>query len=103
MRVVCNGVAKVKIKTTGEVIEITPDQLHWVSAREGEHENGSEIRHSAIVDVKNDAGDHHGQVTWSIWESTAGRETHKGHAAHGVEVEEDFDFRLEHEPGQSAA
>lgn len=98
MRVVCNGVAKVRIIGSGEIVEVQADMLVWRADGEGEGPMGARLCHSAVVDIESESGENAGQVTWSLWEYPVGVEEHKGNAAvGGVDVIEEFDFCLEHE------
>jgi hypothetical protein len=47
MQVEAKGIAKFKVKETGEIVEVGADELDWDCEGDGERQMGSEFVHTA--------------------------------------------------------
>jgi hypothetical protein len=93
MNVYCNGMARVKNKSTGAIFDIENDELEWNVVSADERQMGPETCFQATVEHPD-----LGTLSWSLWEYPQGIENYRESNVGGHEVVEDFHYGLEHAP-----
>jgi len=98
MIVRCTGTAKFKVRATGEIFQVKPEDLDWEIDGGDERPMGAELTHQAeFTHSSKDAQEY--DVTWRIWEYPEGAENDKETEPDGrLDLIENFDFFLEHTP-----
>ena len=71
MHVEANGTAKFEVKDTGEIVEVSANELEWGCEGNGERQMGSELVHTAEFEIAGHI------VAWRVWEYPVGSENHK--------------------------
>lgn len=97
MRVECSGQAVFRIRTTGELVTVTADELDW--QEEGyERPMGVEVVHSADVEI--DLGATNSIITWTLREYPQGAPGNYATEfdASRLELVQNLNFRLAHVP-----
>jgi hypothetical protein len=94
MNVYCRGTAKIAHKETGETFKIEHDELDWQCVESHERAMGQEKHYQAEVDHAT-----LGPLSWSLWEYPKGVQNLRETNSNDHTVIEDFDYGLEHEPG----
>ena len=88
----CTGIAKLTIPETGEVFEVSSDDLDWESeCSDPDRGMGPEFHHSATTIFDSEQGDYQIEVTWNIWEYPIGAINLTSPDIQGGEVLKDFD------------
>lgn len=99
MIVECTGEAKFRLKESGEIFSVTPDQLDWDSEGVGERGMGTEVRHWSTVEFQSSITGKVYKVTWQLWEYPEGVEKlKKTEEDEALECFSDFRYCLVHEP-----
>ncbi|MEB3181372.1 MAG: HEPN domain-containing protein [Nostocaceae cyanobacterium] len=95
----CAGIAKLTIPETGEVFEVSPDDLDWESyCADSDRGMGAELHHYATVVFESEQEDYQVEATWNIWEYPIGAINYTNTEVEGGELLQDFDFyQLPHE------
>jgi len=94
MSIECNGIAKIRIDSTSDIVEILPDALAWENEVVDVRGMGAETRHWAMLDLPCPKSGGLA-ITWQLWEYPAGAVNHKGvEASDGLTVVQDFDYCL---------
>jgi hypothetical protein len=93
MHVEAEGIAKFEVKETGEIVEVSADELDWDCEVDGEGPMGPEFEHTAEFEVAGYT------VTWRIWEYPEGAENNKAtECPSGLIMLQDISYHLEHDP-----
>jgi hypothetical protein len=95
----CTGIAKLTILETGEVFEVSPDDLDWNSeCSDPDRGMGAELHHCATIIFESEQGDYQVEATWNIWEYPVGVINHTSIEVEGGEPLQDFDsYQLPYE------
>ncbi|WP_291983856.1 hypothetical protein [Candidatus Accumulibacter sp. ACC005] len=93
MQIYCNGVARIRDRTSGSIYEIESHELDWDTVGGDERQMGTEFHHEASVEHPE-----LGMLTWSLWEYPQGVENYHQTDIRDHELIEDFDYGLEHVP-----
>jgi hypothetical protein len=95
----CVGIAKLTIPETGEVFEVSSEDLDWESeCSDPDRGMGAELHHSATISFESEQGDYQVEATWNIWEYPVGAINHTDVEVEGGELLQDFDdYQLPHE------
>lgn len=95
----CTGIAKLIIPETGEVFEVSSDDLDWDSdCSDPDRGMGAELLHYATITFESEQGNYQVEATWNIWEYPIGAINHIDTEVEGGELLQDFDdFQLPHE------
>lgn len=93
MQVYCDGIARIRDRTTGSIYEIKSHELEWDQVGADERRMGQEIRYEALVEHPELE-----MLTWSLWEYPQGIENHHQTDIGDHELIEDFDYGLQHVP-----
>jgi len=91
MKVYCNGNARIRHNTTGQVYEIEGDELDWDAVDGDERQMGPEIHYEATIEHPE-----LGELTWGLWEYPVGIENNHETNAGPHHIIADFDYGLEH-------
>ncbi len=93
MHVEAKGIAKFEVKETGEIVQVSADELDWDCEGDGERQMGPEFVHTAEFEVAGHT------VTWRIWEYPEGAENHKETECPPSLIKlQDISYHLEHDP-----
>ena len=92
MHVYCNGTARIRHRSSGEIHEIDSDLLDWDVVCSDERQMGPELHHEAVIEHPE-----LGKLSWGLWEYPEGVENHQETNAGPHHVVEDFDYGLEHD------
>ena len=94
--VICTGIAKLKIPETGEIFEVSPDDLDWESdCSDPDREMGPELHHYATIILESEQGNYQVEATWEVWEYPIGAIEITETEVEGGEIMQDFDdFQL---------
>ncbi len=99
MKVICKGIAKLKITETGEIININSQDVDWEQDGGDERSMGAESRYVADYEFSSSETKQSYQVSWQLWEYPEGVENFdKTEISEGIEVLQDFEYGLVHEP-----
>lgn len=99
MFVDCTGEAKLRVRETGEVFTVVPEELDWDSEGVGEGSMGGEVRHWATVEFLSPKTGKTYTATWQLWEYPEGvQDNQESDFGQGLECLNDFDYQLTHEP-----
>ena len=99
MFVDCTGEAKLRVRETGEVFTVVPEDLDWDSEGVGEGGMGREVRHWATVEFESIQTGKTYSATWQLWEYPEGVKDHQeSDFDQALECIDDFEFQLAHEP-----
>ncbi len=91
MTIRCSGKAKILIPETGEVLEVSPDDLEWeIGDDSEERQMGAEIHYYSSVYLKSEEG-HCVEAEWDVWEYPIGDIECANVQVQGGELIEDFD------------
>lgn len=90
MQVYCNGLARIRHKTTGIIYELKSEKLDWDQVDADERAMGSELRYEAALEHPE-----LGLLVWSLWEYPIGIENYHETNAGGHKIIEDFNYGLE--------
>lgn len=95
----CTGIAKLTIPETGEVFEVSPDDLDWDSeCSDRDRGMGAELHHYATIVFESEQGDYQVEATWNIWEYPVGAVNYTNTEIEGGELLQDFGgYQLPHE------
>ena len=86
------GIAKLKITETGEVFDVSSDDLDWESyLSDSDRGMGNEFHHCATVAFDSEQGNYRVEVTWNIWEYPAGILNYTDTEIEDGELLQDFD------------
>jgi hypothetical protein len=92
MKVYCRGVARIRDKATGEILEIGREELDWDAVGGDERQMGPAINYQAVLEHPE-----LGTLKWSLWEYPVGVENYRDADVGEHELIGDFDYGLEHE------
>ncbi|MBG1266959.1 hypothetical protein [Nostoc sp. WHI] len=84
----CKGTAKVQNNETGEIFNITSDDLEWETEVEDERPMGAELHHSATFYFDG------GEITWDLYEYPIGTIELVQKEIDGAVLLQDFNFSL---------
>lgn len=100
MYAVCTGKAEFRVKETGEILVVTPQQLDWEIEGVGERNMGGELRHWATVELQSSQMGKTYSVTWQLWEYPEGVQNNQESDFDPAILEclTDFEYSLAHEP-----
>lgn len=99
MYAVCSGEAAFRVKETGEILTVTPEQLDWESEGVGEGGMGGKLRHWAIVELQSSQTGKTYTLTWQLWEYPEGvQDDQESDFDPALECLTDFEYGLAHEP-----
>lgn len=99
MKVICTGFAKLKITETDEIININSQDVDWEQDEGDERSMGPESRYVADYEFSSSETGQSYQVSWQLWEYPEGVENFdKTEISEGIEVLQDFEYGLVHEP-----
>jgi soluble cytochrome b562 len=88
----CEGMAKLTIPETGEVFEVSPDDLDWYSdCSDSDRGMGAELHHYATITFESKQGSYQVEATWNIWEYPIGSINYTNTEVEGGELLQDFD------------
>ncbi|MEC4988441.1 MAG: hypothetical protein SAJ37_06795 [Oscillatoria sp. PMC 1068.18] len=95
----CTGIAKLTIPETGEVFEVSSDDLEWDSeCSDPDRGMGAELHHYATIIFESEQGDYQVEATFNIWEYPIGAVNYTNTEVEGGELLQDFDgYQLPHE------
>ncbi|MDB9375459.1 hypothetical protein [Nodularia sphaerocarpa] len=95
----CTGIAELTILETGEVFEVSPDDLDWDSyCSDSDRGMGAELHHYATITFESEQGDYGVEATWNIWEYPIGIINYTKTEVEGGKLLQDFDgYQLPHE------
>ncbi len=72
MHVYCNGTARIRHRSSGEIHEIDSDLLDWDVVCSDERQMGPELHHEAVIEHPELE-----QLSWGLWEYPEGVENHQ--------------------------
>ncbi len=95
----CTGIAKLIIPETGEVFEVSPDDLDWDSGSSDEERGmGMEYHHYATITFESKQRDCRIEATWNIWEYPVGVINRTKPEVEGGKLLQNFDnYQLPHQ------
>jgi hypothetical protein len=91
MTIFCSGKAKLLIPETGEIIEVSPDDLEWEIGNDSEERSmGEEIHYYSSVCLESKQGCRI-EAEWDVWEYPIGTIERADVEVKGAELLKDFD------------
>jgi len=98
MRPECSGRAVFKIRASGKLVTILPDELDWQDEVEEGSESGMGPRRNHYAEYE--VGERGPTVVWNLWEYPMGapNSSQTDYDDGVLELVQDFEYQLVHEP-----
>lgn len=88
----CEGIAKIQVEETDEIIDITSDDLEWeTEVEDPDRPMGAELHHSTTFYFDG------GEITWDLWEYPIGTIELLEKEIDGGVLQQDFDISIDSE------
>jgi hypothetical protein len=94
MAIHCRGKAKLLIPETGEVFEVSSDDLNWEIVETDERPMGTEWHYCASVCFSSDEGNYEIEAEWDVWEYPIGSIEHTDTEVRGGKLLQNFENYL---------